>query len=148
MLDMRLQAFIDCSNYTFPSLLFFYVPIDSVLNKILSSEAKCHCSSNSSNWISSSLFSNSTVRSVLLRSISETPTKSGLLSSITHPSGETEVSQPVKAYKRINGFIGRNTAGQMDLDFHFGGGIVLYFFDFYFSLYHSLSELYQSATKY
>ncbi len=35
--------------------------------------------------------------------------------------------------KSINGFIGRNAAGQMDLDFHFGSGVVLYLFDFYFS---------------
>ena len=37
--------------------------------------------------------------SVERRNISETPTKKGLLSSITQPRGEIDVSQFVKAYK-------------------------------------------------
>ena len=65
--------------------------------KIRSSEAKCHCSSNSSCFTSSSARNKSKVWSVERRSISETPIKLGLLFSITQPSGEIEVSQAVNA---------------------------------------------------
>ncbi len=62
-----------------------------------SKEAKCHCSSSSPSFISSSFFKSSTVLSVERRSISDTPIKSGLFSSITQPKGEIAVSQAVKA---------------------------------------------------
>ncbi|CAI8154680.1 MAG: Uncharacterised protein [Polaribacter sp. SA4-10] len=65
--------------------------------KILSKEEKCHCSSNSFNWICSSFFSKLTVKSVECFSISETPINTGLLSSIVQHKGEIEFSQFVKA---------------------------------------------------
>ena len=66
--------------------------------KIFSKVEKCHFIFNSSNWISNSLRSSTTVLSVEIFNIWETPTKSGLLSSMTQPNGATEVSQAVKAY--------------------------------------------------
>ncbi len=44
-------------------------------------------------YIQSSSFNNSTVLSVDIFKISETPIKRGLLFSITQPSGEIDVSQ-------------------------------------------------------
>ena len=66
---------------------------------IRSKDAKCHCSSNSLSLISSSSFNNSTVRLVEWRSISDTPTNKGLLSSMTQPKGDIDVSQLVNANK-------------------------------------------------
>ena len=67
--------------------------------KIFSKVEKCHLFFNSSNWISNSCRSKSTVLSVEIFNMSETPTNKGLLSSITQPKGATEVSQAVKANK-------------------------------------------------
>ena len=61
-----------------------------------SKDAKCHCSSNSLSLISSSSFNSSTVRLVEWRSISDTPTNKGLLSSITQPKGDIDVSHDFK----------------------------------------------------
>ena len=49
--------------------------------------------------INNSCFSNSTVLSVEILRISETPINNGLLFSITQPKGDIEVSQFVNAYK-------------------------------------------------
>ena len=66
--------------------------------KIRSKEAKCHCSCSSFRRISKSWRSSSTVLSVDLRNISETPIKIGLLSSMIQPRGEIDISQLVNAY--------------------------------------------------
>ena len=65
--------------------------------KMRSKDAKCHCSSSSASCISNSDFSSATVLSVERSSISLTPIKMGLLSSMIQPNGEIEDSQAVKA---------------------------------------------------
>ena len=71
----------------------------SLLMKIFSSVAKCHCLSSSSNFISSSLFNNAKVLSVDVFNISETPINTGFSPSIIDEFGEIDTSQSVKAYK-------------------------------------------------
>ena len=66
--------------------------------KIFSSELKCHFSSNSPRFISSSALSRSTVFSVLIFRMSVTPKNIGLSFTITHALGEIELSQLVNAY--------------------------------------------------
>ena len=80
--------------------------------KIFSKVEKCHLFSNSSNWISNSRLSKSTVLCVEIFNMSETPIKRGLWFSITQPKGATEVSQAVKAYKASMVLSGETPGGK------------------------------------